>query len=81
MSVPALHFTLEAKAMKVNNRNLNILRKIIEAGYTDEKTISALTAEDMVDFCRDLREMKGIIELQKAVKANTLIAFLTSQEE
>lgn len=67
--------------MKMNNRNLNILRKIIEAGYTDEKTISTLTAEDMVDFCRDLREMKGIIELQKAVKANTLIAFLTSQEE
>ena len=67
--------------MKMNNRNLNILLKIIEAGYTDEKTISALTAEDMVDFCRDLREMKGIIELQKAVKANTLIAFLTSQEE
>ncbi len=67
--------------MKINNRNLNILRKIIEAGYTDEKTISTLTAEDMVDFCRDLREMKGIIELQKAVKANTLIAFLTSQEE
>lgn len=67
--------------MKMNNRNLNILRKIIEAGYTDEKAISVLTAEDMVDFCRDLREMKGIIELQKAVKANTLIAFLTSQEE
>ena len=67
--------------MKMNNHNLNILRKIIEAGYTDEKTISTLTAEDMVDFCRDLREMKGIIELQKAVKANTLIAFLTSQEE
>ena len=67
--------------MKMNNRNLNILRKIIEAGYADEKTISTLTAEDMVDFCRDLREMKGIIELQKAVKANTLIAFLTSQEE
>ena len=67
--------------MKINNRNLNILRKIIEAGYTDEKTISTRTAEDMVDFCRDLREMKGIIELQKAVKANTLIAFLTSQEE
>lgn len=81
MSVPAPHFILEAKAMKMNNRNLNILRKIIEAGYTDEKTISTLTAEDMVDFCRDLREMKGIIELQKAVKANTLIAFLTSQEE
>lgn len=67
--------------MKMNNRNLNILRKIIEAGYTDEKAISTITAEDMVDFCRDLREMKGIIELQKAVKANTLIAFLTSQEE
>ena len=67
--------------MTMNNRNLNILRKIIEAGYTDEKTISTLSAEDMVDFCRDLREMKGIIELQKAVKANTLIAFLTSQEE
>lgn len=66
--------------MKINNRNLNILRKIIEAGYTDEKTISTLTAEDMVDFCRDLREMKGIIELQKAVKANTLIAFLSQEE-
>ncbi len=66
--------------MKMNNRNLNILRKIIEAGYTDEKTISTLTAEDMVDFCRDLREMKGIIELQKAVKANTLIAFLSQEE-
>lgn len=50
MSVPAPHFILEANPMKMNNRNLNILRKIIEAGYTDEKTISALTAEDMVDF-------------------------------
>ncbi len=66
--------------MKMNNRNLNILRKIIEAGYTDEKTISTLTAEDMVEFCKDLREMKGIIELQKAVKANTLIAFLSQEE-
>lgn len=67
--------------MKMNNRNLNILRKIIEAGYTDEKAISTITAEDMVDFCRDLREMKGIIELQKAVKANAIIEFLASQEE
>ena len=66
--------------MKMNNRNLNILRKIIGAGYTDEKTISTLTAEDMVEFCKDLREMKGIIELQKAVKANTLIAFLSQEE-
>lgn len=67
--------------MKMNNRNLNILRKVVEAGYADEKDISALTAESMVDFCRDLREMKAVIELQKAVKTNTIIAFLTSQEE
>lgn len=67
--------------MKMNNRNLNILRKVVDAGYTDEKSILALTAEGMVDFCRDLREMKAIIELQKAIKSNTIIAFLTSQEE
>lgn len=67
--------------MKMNNRNLNLLRKVVDAGYTDEKSILALTAEGMVDFCRDLREMKAIIELQKAIKSNTIIAFLTSQEE
>lgn len=67
--------------MKMNNRNLNILRKVVDAGYTDEKSILALTAEGMVDFCKDLREMKAIIELQKAIKSNTIIAFLTSQEE
>ncbi len=67
--------------MKINNRNLTILRKVVEAGFTDEKSISALTAENMVSFCKDLRDMKTVIELQKAIKTNTIIAFLTTKEE
>lgn len=67
--------------MKINNRNLTILRKVVEAGFTDEKSISALTAENMVSFCKDLRDMKAVIELQKAIKTNTIIAFLTTKEE
>ncbi len=67
--------------MKINNRNLAILRKVIEAGFIDEKSISALTAENMVSFCKDLRDMKAVIELQKAIKTNAIIAFLTTKEE
>ncbi len=66
--------------MTINNRNLSILRKVVEAGYVDEKTISGLSAEDMVGFCKDLRDIKAVIELQKAIKSGAIIAFLTSKE-
>lgn len=67
--------------MKINARSLTVLRKVVEAGYADEKAIANLTAEKMVDFCKDLRDMKAVIELQKAVKSNAILAFLTKQEE
>lgn len=67
---------LEVKKVAVNTKRLNVLKKVIDGGKTDDKEILALTTEDIVQMSKTLPDVRDILELQKAVKAGKLIAYL-----
>ena len=52
--------------MAVNQKAVKVLNKVLEAGFTDEKAISAMTMDDIA----------LINDLQKSIKANKVISFL-----
>lgn len=66
--------------MMIDSRRLNTLKKLIQQGYTENKDIVSLTAEDMTKFCRSFAEITAIVDLQKAIKSNNLVAFLAGKE-
>ena len=51
--------------------------KVLEAGFTDEKVIGAMTIDDILKMQGVTVTDIGIInELQKSIKANKVVAFL-----
>lgn len=59
----------------VHNGHINILRKLIQLGYTDKKSISALTINDVLKLDLSKNEMRSVCDLMDAVKANDLLTF------
>ena len=63
--------------MAVNQKAVKVLNKILEAGFTDEKAIAAMTMDDILAIQGITIADIGIInELQKSIKANKVISFL-----
>ena len=63
--------------MAVNQKAIKVLNKVFEAGFTDEKAISAMTMDDILAIQGITIADIGIInELQKSIKANKVISFL-----
>ena len=63
--------------MAVNQKAVKVLNKILEAGFTDEKAIAAMTMDDILAIQGITISDIGIInELQKSIKANKVISFL-----
>lgn len=64
--------------MTVNQRNIRVLNKVLEAGFTDEKIIAAMTIDDMLTIPGiSVGDIAIINELQKGARSNQMIAFLT----
>lgn len=61
----------------LNNQRLNVLKKILNSGYTNEKEISSISIKEIPELCRNIGEVSDIILLQKAIKANKLIPYLS----
>ena len=62
--------------MAVNQKAVKVLNKILEAGFTDEKAIAAMTMDDILAIQGITIADIGIInELQKSIKANKVISF------
>lgn len=61
-------------------KRLNTLKRVLAQGYTEEKRIVALNAEDMAKFCKSIPEILAIVELQKAISTNSLISYLAGKE-
>ena len=59
------------------DRVIRLLNKLINAGYRDDKAVLGITM-DKLDTIPSLSisEIKGIVELQKAIKGNAVIAFI-----
>ena len=54
-----------------------MLGKVFEAGFTDEKEISAMTMDDILSMQGITVADIGLInDLQKSIKANKVVSFL-----
>ena len=63
--------------MAVRQKVIKVLNKIFEAGFTDEKAISAMTMDDILSMQGITVADIGLInDLQKSIKSNKVISFL-----
>ena len=63
--------------MAVNQKAVKVLNKVLEAGFTDEKAISAMTMDDILSMQGiTVADIAFINNLQKSIKANRVISFL-----
>ena len=63
--------------MAVNQKAVKVLNKVLEAGFTDEKAISAMTMDDILSMQSiTVADVALINDLQKSIKANKVISFL-----
>ena len=65
--------------MAVNQKAVKVLNKILEAGFTDEKAIAAMTMDDILSMQGiTVVDISLINDLQKSIKANKVISFLAA---
>ena len=63
--------------MAVNQKAIKVLNKVFEAGFSDEKAISAMTMDDILSMQGITVADIGLInDLQMSIKANKVISFL-----
>lgn len=63
--------------MTVNQKAVKVLNKMFEAGFTDEKAISAMTMDDILSIQGiTVADITILNDLQKSIKANKVISFL-----
>ena len=63
--------------MALNQKAIKVLGKVFEAGFTDEKAISAMTMDDILSMQSiTVADIALINDLQKSIKANKVISFL-----
>lgn len=66
---------------QMNNKYVRSLSKLMEAGFSDEKAILAMTIDDILALPGiSVAEIVMINGIQKAVKANKVITFLGGGE-
>ncbi len=67
---------------KMNPKVIRSLSKLIEVGFDNEKAILTMTMDDILSLPGiSVAEIGLLNELQKAVKAGKIIAFLAGKEE
>ena len=63
--------------MALNQKAIKVLGKVFEAGFTDEKSIAAMTMDDILSMQGITVADIGLInDLQKSIKANKVVSFL-----
>jgi len=62
---------------QINNKAVRSLSKLMEAGFDNEKAILAMTVDDILSLPNiTVAEIGMINQIQKAVRANKVVAFL-----
>lgn len=68
--------------MAVNQKAIKVLNKVLEAGFTDEKAIAAMTMDDILGMQSiTVADITIINDLQKCIKANRVISYLGGDTE
>ena len=63
--------------MPVNPKAVRALNKVLDAGFTEEKAIAAMTMDDILSMQGiTVADITLINELQKSIKWNKVISFL-----
>ena len=63
--------------MIVSTKTVKLLNKLFQAGYTDEKSVTAMTMDDILGLPGiNVSKISLINELQKSIKAGKLLSFL-----
>ena len=64
--------------MALNQKAIKVLGKVFEAGFTDEKSIAAMTMDDILSMQGGITvaDITLINDLQKSIKSNKVISFL-----
>ena len=63
--------------MIVSTKTVKLLNKLFQAGYTDEKSVTDMTMDDILGLPGiNVSEISLINELQKSIKAGKLLSFL-----
>ena len=66
--------------MALNQKAIKVLGKVFEAGFTDEKSIAAMTMDDILAIQGiTIADISIINELQKSIKANKVISFFSGE--
>ena len=64
--------------MTINSKHLNILKNLVESGYTDEKQYASFGLLDAVKLPRCCRiDLVEVLDCVNAVKTNKLLSYLT----
>lgn len=64
--------------MAVNQKVIKVLNRIFEAGFTDEKSVSAMTMDDILSLQGvSVADIAVINELQKAIKSEKVLSYLS----
>ena len=67
--------------MAVSQKVIKVLNKVLDAGFTDEKAIAAMTMDDILAMQGiTVADIALINDLQKSIKANKVISFLGGAE-
>ena len=68
--------------MAVNQKAIKVLGRILDAGFTEEKAIAAMTMDDILSMQGiTVADITLINDLQKSIRANRVISFLASGAE
>ena len=71
--------------MKLDNRKVRTLRKLVEFGADTEKKITDLGLEDIVRMNKEtgltFQEMELVSELKEAIREKQVISYLVLREE
>lgn len=63
--------------MPVNPKAVRALNKVLDAGFSEEKAIAAMTMDDILSMQGiTVADITLINELQKSIKGNKVISFL-----
>lgn len=67
--------------MEIDKKKIKLLNRLFEVGYEDEKSIAAMTMDDILALEGiSVADISLINELQKVIKSNKVIAFLSGTE-
>ena len=66
---------------EVNKVNLRLITRLVESGITSEKQVMAMKLKDILSISNITKqELTAVCDLQDAIKAGSLLAFLAVPE-